>query len=83
MAAHLFSIEDGSTKQFVHLSLHSKVIFISLANETNNNIAGVFWIAPKPVGRRHRRPGTDRKPRQAYSVKQLEQLESEFKVRFK
>ncbi|XP_057374850.1 homeobox protein ceh-19-like [Daphnia carinata] len=36
--------------------------------------------APKPVGRRHRRPGTDRKPRQAYSVKQLEQLESEFKV---
>ena len=24
--------------------------------------------------------GTDRKPRQAYSVKQLEQLESEFKV---
>jgi hypothetical protein len=39
-----------------------------------------FFLAPKPVGRRHRRPGADRKPRQAYSVKQLEQLESEFKV---
>ena len=46
----------------------------------------VFWnsfnLAPKPVGRRHRRPGSDRKPRQAYSVHQLEQLESEFKVNF-
>ena len=41
----------------------------------------VISTAPKPVGRRHRRPGADRKPRQAYSVKQLEQLESEFKVR--
>ena len=33
------------------------------------------------MGRRLRRPGTERKPRQAYSVKQLEQLESEFKVK--
>ena len=41
----------------------------------------VISTAPKPVGRRQRRPGADRKPRQAYSVKQLEQLESEFKVR--
>ncbi len=36
--------------------------------------------APKPVGRRARKPGVDRKPRQAYSSKQLEKLESEFKV---
>ncbi len=37
--------------------------------------------APKPVGRRSRKPGLDRKPRQAYSAKQLERLESEFKVK--
>ena len=37
--------------------------------------------APKPTGRRARKPGIDRKPRQAYSAKQLEKLESEFKVR--
>ncbi|XP_011313689.1 homeobox protein ceh-19 isoform X2 [Fopius arisanus] len=36
--------------------------------------------APKPSGRRSRKPGVDRKPRQAYSAKQLERLESEFKV---
>jgi hypothetical protein len=32
------------------------------------------------VGRRTRKPGIDRKPRQAYSAKQLERLEAEFKV---
>ncbi|XP_058826231.1 homeobox protein ceh-19 isoform X2 [Topomyia yanbarensis] len=31
------------------------------------------------VGVKRRRQGTDRKPRQAYSAKQLERLESEFK----
>ncbi|XP_034944055.1 homeobox protein MSH-D-like [Chelonus insularis] len=36
--------------------------------------------APKPSGRRSRKPGIDRKPRQAYSAKQLEKLEAEFKV---
>ncbi|XP_040076664.1 homeobox protein DLX-4-like [Ixodes scapularis] len=36
--------------------------------------------APKPSGRRPRKPGVERKPRQAYSVKQLERLEAEFKV---
>lgn len=36
--------------------------------------------APKTVGRRSRKPGLDRKPRQAYSAKQLERLEAEFKV---
>ncbi|XP_059473628.1 homeobox protein vab-15-like [Neocloeon triangulifer] len=36
--------------------------------------------APKPVGRRSRKPGIDRKPRQAYSAKQLERLETEFKI---
>jgi len=32
------------------------------------------------VGRRTRKAGIDRKPRQAYSAKQLERLEAEFKV---
>ncbi|KAG9428453.1 homeobox protein HMX2 [Apis mellifera carnica] len=36
--------------------------------------------APKPSGRRSRKPGIDRKPRQAYSAKQLERLEAEFKI---
>ncbi|XP_008203158.2 homeobox protein HMX2 [Nasonia vitripennis] len=36
--------------------------------------------APKPGGRRSRKPGIDRKPRQAYSAKQLERLEAEFKI---
>lgn len=35
---------------------------------------------PKPPNRRSRKPGLDRKPRQAYSAKQLERLEGEFKV---
>ncbi|XP_072019771.1 uncharacterized protein [Amphiura filiformis] len=35
---------------------------------------------PKPIGRRPRKPGVDRKPRQAYSSKQLERLEDEFKA---
>ncbi|KAE8737933.1 hypothetical protein FOCC_FOCC016598, partial [Frankliniella occidentalis] len=41
----------------------------------------VFVVAaPKPAGRRSRKPGLDRKPRQAYSARQLERLETEFKV---
>ncbi|XP_070526394.1 barH-like 1 homeobox protein [Cardiocondyla obscurior] len=42
----------------------------------------IIFVAPKPSGRRSRKPGIDRKPRQAYSAKQLERLEAEFKVRF-
>lgn len=42
----------------------------------------IIFAAPKPSGRRSRKPGIDRKPRQAYSAKQLERLEAEFKVRF-
>lgn len=38
-----------------------------------------FRPGPKPSGKRSRKPGVDRKPRQAYSAKQLERLESEFK----
>lgn len=36
-------------------------------------------IGPKVLGKRSRKSGIDRKPRQAYSVKQLEKLENEFK----
>ena len=44
---------------------------------TNNTC--FFFIVPKPSGKRFRKPGVDRKPRQAYSAKQLERLENEFK----
>jgi hypothetical protein len=43
-------------------------------------VCGSCISAPKPVGRRTRKAGIDRKPRQAYSAKQLERLEAEFKV---
>lgn len=37
------------------------------------------FVGPKLLGKRSRKQGIDRKPRQAYSVKQLEKLENEFK----
>ena len=59
---------------------------MSLTNENSItqltlNCLLYFFPAPKPVGRRARKPGIDRKPRQAYSAKQLDRLESEFKVK--
>ncbi|KAL4123409.1 hypothetical protein QTP88_015591 [Uroleucon formosanum] len=48
-------------------------------NRHRNNLA-FRGVAPKTVGRRSRKPGLDRKPRQAYSAKQLERLEAEFKT---
>ncbi|XP_065209926.1 homeobox protein vent1B-like [Planococcus citri] len=50
----------------------------ALSGNSSSNFLGLQ--APKPVGRRSRKPGLDRKPRQAYSAKQLERLESEFKI---
>lgn len=44
-----------------------------------NHVYHVCWTGPKLLGKRSRKPGIDRKPRQAYSVKQLEKLENEFK----
>ncbi|XP_022249209.1 barH-like 2 homeobox protein [Limulus polyphemus] len=49
------------------------------------DVTRLSWLAsspdsPKPTGRRPRKPGVERKPRQAYSAKQLERLEAEFKV---
>lgn len=38
------------------------------------------FAGTKPSGKRCRKPGVDRKPRQAYSAKQLEKLENEFKL---
>ena len=60
--------------------------FLSFTNENpitqlTLNCLLYFFPAPKPVGRRARKPGIDRKPRQAYSAKQLDRLESEFKVK--
>ncbi|KAK4881233.1 hypothetical protein RN001_004552 [Aquatica leii] len=45
------------------------------------SVTQIFGLqAPKTSSRRSRKPGLDRKPRQAYSAKQLERLESEFKI---
>lgn len=56
-------------------------ILINFLHRKTPSIQVVFFFpAPKPIGRRSRKPGLDRKPRQAYSAKQLERLESEFKV---
>ncbi|GAB6027635.1 hypothetical protein CHUAL_001876 [Chamberlinius hualienensis] len=45
-------------------------------------IFGIQQLQPstKQNGRKNRKPGIDRKPRQAYSSKQLERLEAEFKL---
>ena len=60
----------------------SSHIFWSARFETNTDYYDTIFIpqAPKPIGRRARKPGVDRKPRQAYSAKQLDQLEAEFKA---
>ena len=60
-------------------------IFFGLQGEgrkaSTENAQLIFALtAPKPIGRRARKPGVDRKPRQAYSAKQLDQLEAEFKA---
>lgn len=39
----------------------------------------ILHTGPKPSAKRSRKPGVDRKPRQAYSARQLERLETEFK----
>nr|XP_018903026.1 PREDICTED: homeobox protein MSX-2-like [Bemisia tabaci] len=55
--------------------------FTAAALAASKTPAQIFGLqAPKPVGRRSRKPGLDRKPRQAYSAKQLERLEAEFKI---
>ncbi|XP_014296524.1 homeobox protein engrailed-1-B isoform X2 [Microplitis demolitor] len=57
----------------------ASLIYSSWFSQTKTN--QLFGLqAPKPNGRRSRKPGIDRKPRQAYSAKQLERLEAEFKV---
>ncbi|XP_015184899.1 PREDICTED: homeobox protein engrailed-2-A-like [Polistes dominula] len=71
------------------LSDHSSYTTTSLASASllysswfaQSKPAQLFGLqAPKPNGRRSRKPGIDRKPRQAYSAKQLERLEAEFKI---
>ncbi|XP_057320922.1 homeobox protein engrailed-2a-like [Microplitis mediator] len=57
----------------------ASLIYSSWFSQTKTN--QLFGLqAPKSNGRRSRKPGIDRKPRQAYSAKQLERLEAEFKV---
>ncbi len=62
----------GSVIHALHILLHMHCM----------HCTNVQYAAPKPVGRRARKPGVDRKPRQAYSAKQLDKLEAEFKVKF-
>lgn len=59
---------------------HFTFFFFAIKPNLFNLHMSFFLPAPKPIGRRSRKPGLDRKPRQAYSAKQLERLESEFKV---
>lgn len=57
------------------------LVFSQLEKSLRNTfLINTFLSAPKPANRRSRKPGLDRKPRQAYSAKQLERLETEFKI---
>ncbi|CAG9857534.1 unnamed protein product [Phyllotreta striolata] len=70
-----------------HLQHHSTVPANSLiytnwlGSADGKSPSQLFGLqGPKPSSRRSRKPGLDRKPRQAYSAKQLERLETEFKI---
>ncbi|XP_059610369.1 homeobox protein Dlx1a [Phlebotomus argentipes] len=70
------SSEESHASNFIYsnwIGLHSKTPSIQ-----NNYLLGL-QAGPKTTGKRSRKPGVDRKPRQAYSAKQLERLENEFK----
>lgn len=67
---------------YIHPGTSSSSILYTnwLANEQKRS-SHIFGLqGPKPSNRRSRKPGLDRKPRQAYSAKQLEKLETEFKI---
>ncbi|XP_072384074.1 uncharacterized protein [Diabrotica undecimpunctata] len=77
----------SSDSSFVHYHLQQAVSQPSLhytswlGTQEAKSTSHIFGLqAPKPCNRRSRKPGLDRKPRQAYSAKQLERLESEFKI---
>ncbi|XP_018575320.1 homeobox protein vab-15-like [Anoplophora glabripennis] len=78
---------NNSTSEAALMSFHHQTAPSLLytnwlkASSQEKNASHIFGIhAPKPPSRRSRKPGLDRKPRQAYSAKQLERLESEFKI---
>ncbi|XP_057662979.1 homeobox protein engrailed-1a-like [Diorhabda carinulata] len=77
----------SSESSFVHYQLQHTVpqpslIYTNwLGTPDGKSTSHLFGLqAPKPSNRRSRKPGLDRKPRQAYSAKQLERLETEFKI---
>ncbi|EEZ98636.2 homeobox protein ceh-30 [Tribolium castaneum] len=82
------SQNSSSETSYIPYHLHpgtssSSFIYTNWLNATGDHKSSshIFGLqAPKPANRRSRKPGLDRKPRQAYSAKQLERLESEFKV---
>lgn len=51
----------------------------SFSKKKNFSIT-VSWLARKHDYKRARKPVSDRKPRQAYSARQLDRLEKEFQV---
>ncbi|KAH0808656.1 homeobox protein vab-15-like [Tenebrio molitor] len=69
-----YHLHPGTSSSFIYTN------WLSSTGEHKNS-SHIFGLqAPKPANRRSRKPGLDRKPRQAYSAKQLERLETEFKV---
>ena len=69
-------------KNYREILYRCKLQIKSISNLSLFNLILTTFLfsAPRPSGRRSRKPGVDRKPRQAYSAKQLERLEAEFKV---
>uniref|UniRef100_T1GMX8 Homeobox domain-containing protein n=1 Tax=Megaselia scalaris TaxID=36166 RepID=T1GMX8_MEGSC len=62
---------------------HPGILYPNWVPKTHPSFISANYLlglqVPKPSGKRFRKPGVDRKPRQAYSAKQLERLENEFK----
>ncbi|CAG0897612.1 unnamed protein product [Cyprideis torosa] len=73
---HLNSCNAGAKEEVPRPIAKSSIGTFSIKDILGKKIDS----SPKPTGRRPRKPGIDRKPRQAYTSKQLERLESEFKM---
>ncbi|KAK0078170.1 hypothetical protein PV325_002887, partial [Microctonus aethiopoides] len=75
------SFADGLTDPAGYSASLASASFLYSSWFSQSKTSQLFGLqAPKPSGRRSRKPGIDRKPRQAYSAKQLEKLEAEFKI---
>ncbi|KAK6641925.1 hypothetical protein RUM44_013645 [Polyplax serrata] len=81
---HVFSGNDSDLSLQIPPLTSASLLYggwLAAASAINKTSSQIFGLqAPKSGGRRSRKPGIDRKPRQAYNAKQLERLEAEFKV---